>query len=472
MEVEPDYERFVSLSPELHCVADTQGRFLWLNDAWESALGWSHQELLSTPFLQRVHPEDRDSTEREVNRLATGLPTLQFRNRYQRRDGEWRWFEWTARLEGELIYGTARDVTVLEHGSAADRRRVQLLELAERISQTGHWRFDVVDKTLYWSPQVYRIHGRDPQGPGPSLAEGVDAYHLDDQHMVAALMNRAIETGHGFEFFSRLVRADGEIRKVHSIGRPEFRDGTREVVAIFGVFRDVTEDAQLREVNEKLEEFNYLASHDLVEPLRTIEGHLGLLEELAGDSLDAEARRFLGFAVGASVRAQALIRDLLTYCRLGQRGEPCHVPLAPLCASVIDDLQARVEAEGATVRVEPLPTVIGTETALRQIMSNLVANALKFHRPGVPPVVEITMAEAPGEWQLAVHDNGLGIEARHLQRIFQPFQSLQPRTDSDGGTGIGLSIVRRAVQQLGGTIGVESTPGQGSTFRFTLPRGS
>ncbi|MCH9685372.1 MAG: PAS domain-containing protein [Deltaproteobacteria bacterium] len=469
MSYEPDYQRFIRDSVELHCVAGPDGKFRWVNGAWLDTLGWDQATLLSTPFLELIHPDDRESTLHELQRLDAGSATIGFRNRYRCRDGTWRWLEWFARPDGEVIYATARDVTELTEVRRLNARRLQSLEVAEELTHTGNWRLDLAGGTAEWSPQVYRIYGRDPAEGPPALAEGVDAYHPDDRHLVAACVSRAMETGQGFEFRARLLQPGGGTRLVHSVGRAELRAGTDEVIAIFGVFRDVTEDTQLREMNEQLEQFNYVVSHDLVEPLRTIRSHLGLLEELAGDRLEPGERRFLTYAVEGAARAQTLIDDLLTYTRLGQRGEPCEIDMSQLVDEIVDDLRARVDAEGATVEVAKLPWVTAEATPLRQIIGNLLSNALKFHREDTPPRIQVDAVSAPGQWRVSIRDNGIGIEADHLDKIFHPFQSLHPRGTHEGN-GIGLSIVRRAAQQLGGRIEVESTPGVGSTFSFTLPR--
>jgi PAS domain S-box-containing protein len=231
--------------------------------------------------------------------------------------------------------------------------------------------------------------------------------------------------------------------------------------------------AELERSNADLEQFAYVASHDLAEPLRSIAGFTQLLERRYGDSLDSDATEFVGFIVDGVSRMQSLIDDLLLYSRVGRS----ETDLSDVdCGAIVDQalrsLAAPIEESGAKVTVGDLPVVRGRPRELGQLFSNLISNAVKFHDEGELPEVAISATAAgEGGWLIAVSDNGIGIEERHAERIFKMFQRLHAR-DEYVGTGIGLALCRKVVESHGGRIEVESTPGAGSTFSFTIPEGA
>jgi signal transduction histidine kinase len=235
--------------------------------------------------------------------------------------------------------------------------------------------------------------------------------------------------------------------------------------------------AELERSNADLQQFAYAASHDLQEPLRMITSYLQLIAQRYRSRLDADADEFITFAVDGAARMQRLIRDLLAYSRVGTRGQP----FTPTdCEAVLEqalaNLQIAIEESSATVTHDPLPAVLADEGQLVQVFQNLIGNAVKFH--GVePPCVHISVhahplppvGEGRGEgWEFSVRDNGIGIEPKQFERIFTVFQRLHTQTEYPG-SGIGLAICKKIVERHGGRIWVESQPGQGSTFYFTLP---
>ncbi|HJQ93016.1 MAG TPA: ATP-binding protein, partial [Candidatus Thermoplasmatota archaeon] len=227
---------------------------------------------------------------------------------------------------------------------------------------------------------------------------------------------------------------------------------------------------ELERSNRELAEFAYVASHDLQEPLRTVASYTQLLQRRYKGRLDQDADEFIDSAVEGAQRMQSLIQDLLQYSRVGAKPEP---PTAVDLGSVLEGVrrtlrQSIAEANAELVVTRALPTIVAHERQFDQLMQNLVANAVKFRDPARPCRVEVSAEPVPGGWRVAVKDNGIGIDPRHSDRIFQIFQRLHAREDYPG-TGIGLAICKRIVELNGGAIGVESTPGQGSTFWFTVP---
>nr|WP_232337797.1 ATP-binding protein [Deinococcus arboris] len=282
------------------------------------------------------------------------------------------------------------------------------------------------------------------------------------------------------------VMVNGQMRGVLGVGRQEARAWTAAdqqllsaVVFSLQLALDRAEHAQtsvrrtqeLERSNRELEQFAYVASHDLQEPLRTITSFAELLARRFNTDADPKVERYARHITEGTARMQQLIQDLLTFARVtADRQPPQRVQPADLLRQVRADLQSQIEQAGATVSAGPLPPVLASPTQLRQLLQNLIGNALKFRAPGRAPQVQVS-AQREGDWvRLSVQDNGIGIDPAYHERIFTVFQRLHGR-EQYLGNGIGLSVARRIVEGHGGQMGVDSVPGQGSTFWFTLPSG-
>jgi PAS domain S-box-containing protein len=220
--------------------------------------------------------------------------------------------------------------------------------------------------------------------------------------------------------------------------------------------------------NAELQQFVYAVSHDLKEPLRMVSNFLKLLENKYAGKLDDTAQQYIHFATDGAVRMRILIDDLLEYSRASRlQPEKTEVDTAQLLADIIKQHQPLLDEKEATIHYKELPVVYADRTRLRQVFQNLITNALKYQPPGRKPVVEITGEKKNNRWQFSVTDNGIGIEKAYFDKIFMIFQRLHNRTEYPG-TGIGLALCKKIVEQHGGRIWVESEPGKGSTFYFTL----
>ncbi|MCU0464710.1 MAG: PAS domain S-box protein [Anaerolineae bacterium] len=291
---------------------------------------------------------------------------------------------------------------------------------------------------------------------------------------------RALFDGQAAPIQLRCQTADG--RTVYLEAHSSLiRDERGSAVGATGVMMDITErrhseDAmahyaeELRRSNEELEQFAYVASHDLQEPLRMVTSYLQLIEQRYVETIDADGREFIGYAVDGATRMKTLINDLLAYSRIQRaRDETEQLNVGETVEQALYNLQLTIEDSGGEVTVdEPLPELEANRIQLVQLFQNLIGNALKFRAPDRPPHVHIGAQREGRFWRFSVRDNGIGIESEYLERIFVIFQRLHARNEYPG-TGIGLAICKKIVDKHGGEIHAESTPGEGTTFSFTLP---
>ncbi len=221
--------------------------------------------------------------------------------------------------------------------------------------------------------------------------------------------------------------------------------------------------------NKELEQFAFVASHDLQEPLRTITNFVGLLEEKYVDTADEETGQYLTFIVSAASKMQSLIKDLLELSRIGSDTSFTAVDYNQVVDSVLADLDKSIKESRAVITASPMPVLMGNEMELKRLFINLLSNAIKFRRLNVPLQISISATERPEDWLFSVSDNGIGIDEKYREKIFVIFQRLHT-VEEYSGTGIGLATCKKIVTLHNGKLTVESTLGEGSTFFFSIPK--
>ena len=365
------------------------------------------------------------------------------------------------------FYAMTFDVTALK---TAERQLRTVME----SSPLGMYVTDAVGRCSYTNPAWQRIAGLTI---AESLGDGWSAaLHPEDRERVFADLSAAAEGAMHFRSEHRFLRPDGTVVWTR-VNAADIRESGR-VVGYVGMVEDISEqhalDAalahnadELARSNSELEQFAYVASHDLQEPLRMVTSYTQLLRKRYGDRLDGDATEFMRFIVEGGQRMQALITDLLDLSRVNttrKAFEP--VAFEQVLADSLAILGSRIVESGAVITHDALPTVLGDGRQLGQVLLNLIGNAIKFSGKKTPHI-HISAQIEDEHWHFSMADNGIGIDARFFERIFVIFQRLHTRAEYPG-TGIGLAICKKIVERHGGRIWVESVPGRGTTFHFTL----
>ena len=439
-------------------------------------------------WLGVVHAEDRadmgDYVQHHV--LAKCQPFDREYRITRVEDGEARWVHGIGTLECDAdgtvlrMFGVIQDITETKLAEQALIDSELGLQRAQAVAHVGSWVWHVETNTLEWSDEMYRIFGIDRSEFTGVLGDVVArAIHPDDRAAVELANQRVEREGKPIPLEYRVVRPDGTVRVVWAeAGRAE-RDEQGRVVTLSGIVADITDrklaeqaliasTEELSRSNTELEQFAYVASHDLREPLRMVTSYTQLLKKRYAGQLDSDADDFIGFAVDGAARMESLIQDLLEYSRVGSRGsEFSETDLEQTLMRSLKNLEVAVEEAAAEVTHDPMPSAVCDGSQVGLVFQNLIANSLKF-RGEDHPKVHVGARLDDGEWVFSVSDNGLGIGPEYFERIFVIFQRLLPR-DVYEGSGMGLAICRRIVERHGGRIWVESEPGSGATFYFTIP---
>lgn len=386
------------------------------------------------------------------------------------------------------IVVTFVEVTERKREQEELRRSEERFGLVIDGSNDGIWDWDPLADRAWVSPRWREVHGLDPAGPGPvAVADWLAAIHPEDRERARATLDAHLLGDAPYDFEHRVLHADGSVHWIRNRGKC-VRDATGRAIRVCGTTTDVTVARTAEErlklayenvsrTNQELDDLTYIASHDLKEPLRGINNFSQVLLEDYGEALDADGRRRLETLRSLTVRLESLIDGLLDYSKLGRvEANVCEVDLEVLVREVAET--ARTISDRVEVVVHPLPQAVCDPVRVSEVFRNLITNGLKYNLSDRPRVEVgwLAVADLPtGSPRLAadahvfyVEDNGIGIEERHRDAVFQMFRRLHPRDAFGGGTGAGLTIAKKIVEQHGGSIWLRSTPSAGTTFYFTL----
>jgi PAS domain S-box-containing protein len=462
-------------------LAAPDGTLLRANRALCELTGWPEDELAGRSFTELLHPDERSVDEPAMHAMLAGrTERLAVERRFLTADGGVVFVRINLSVirspDGEPLHfvGQIEDVT--------DRRRmVEALVLSEarykalvaHLPDSTVLLFDHDLRLVLAEGDRMYAHGYDPQAIEGRLLEDVlpaEGFTRLEPHYRAALGGEPVS----FDWDS----LDGTA--TYWVQIAPLRDDLGRIIGGMVVSRDITarraaeraleeRAGELERSNAELEQFAYVASHVLSEPLRMVSSYLQLLRRRYHGRLDGDADAFIDFAVDGAARMRDLIDALLTYSRAGRGDRPLEAVDAGVVVDRVVDAVTHAEAREARVSVAELPTVLGDEQGLGQLFQNLVGNALKFVPDDRMPEIAIAAEPADdGMWRFEVADNGIGLEPAHAERIFRMFQRLHTR-DEYPGTGIGLAIAKKVVERHGGTIWAEPRPEGGTRFVFTLP---
>lgn len=479
-QLEQELTQVFQAAPDIICLIGFDGYLKKINPKMCDLMGYSESELLGVPFKDFVHHEDRNLINEELLHLNERNKPLHFENRCITKEGKVIWFSWAANpvLEDGLIYSVAKDIT--------EKMELQdLLNKSNHLARIGSWEIDLLSNKTFYSDITKEIYEVDSDFV-PTFDSGIQFYkEVEDKIAITDAFDLASEKGIPWDMELQIITAKGNDKWVRSIGQSEFV--LDKCTRVYGSFQDITRqklnEIELKELNEKLrikaeklsisnaelEQFAYVASHDLQEPLRMVSSFMTQLENKYGDKLDEKGRQYIHFAVDGAKRMRQIILDLLEFSRIGKMEEEADlVDTNKLIDEVLILQRKQIDETNAKVIYKNLPEVKTFSSPLRHVFQNLISNSLKYHKKDISPKIMVSAKMMGDYWQFSVEDNGIGIDSKYNDKIFQIFQRLHQKEEYSG-TGIGLALCKKIIENLGGTIWVESKPNEGSKFNFTLP---
>ncbi|MEO6232308.1 MAG: PAS domain-containing protein [Ferruginibacter sp.] len=478
---------------------DASGKTTYVNETWMEYAGFEYEEAMGDGWLSAVHPDDRALLIKIW--YERSLKGLESSSEYRIIDkkGNLRWvsgraiplFNNLGEITGHI--GTLTDITEIKNAEIVLKKSEGQLSIAAQIAKLGYWEYDVRENNFTLSDQLYSIFKTTAEKSG-GYDMSPEQYqkrfvHPDDQSIIENALevaNTTTDPDFRGQVEHRIIYADGGIGYT-AVRFFVVKDRHGLTIKIIGANQDITDlknaqatlqksEANLaiknRELglkNKELEQFAYMASHDLQEPLRTISSFLGLLKRQYVGKLDENADKYFSFISESSERMKALIKDLLEYSRIGRKKEFEEVDANIILRGVIADVKVAIMEADAEITSSVLPVVNSRTTELKQLFQNLVINGIKFGKKDVKPVIKISAREHPDEWEFMFQDNGIGIDPKHKERVFVIFQRLHSRSEYEG-SGIGLAHCKKIVELHGGNIWIESVAGEGSSFYFTIKK--
>ena len=520
IESEDRYRFLYEHNPSMYFTVDCEALILSVNQFGAEQLGFTVHELVGQSVLKVFYGEDRETAILNIKRCVNHLGQLfHWELRKIRRDGSMIWVKETARAvkgtDGKItVLIVCEDITELKELENILRETQDTLELKvqERTKELSKCNIRLesdigeikrIERALRESEEKFRalaenspdvISRLDKELRYKYVNHGSNTLGLSSKNLIGKKIEDITPLNGITKIWmesARKVLKTGEIQEMeyefpsihglkvfHSYMVPEYDDG--EIESLLVVSHDVTQRKQLEEElkatvkelrhsNEELRQFAYVASHDLQEPLRTITSFTQLIERRYKDKLDSDADEFIEYIVDAAKRMQTLINDLLNYSRVATKKKEIElIDIEEILNSALNNLNTAIYENDAEITYENLPKIMAEPGQMIQLFQNLIGNAIKFRKPEVPPKIHIKAHKDKNEYIFSVEDNGIGMETQYAERIFTIFQRLHTKEEYEG-TGIGLAISKRVVELHGGRIWVESEPGKGSTFYFTIP---
>lgn len=480
-------QQFVKNTPNAVAMFNNNLEYVVASDAWYRDYGIEGKKIIGHHHYE-IFPEIKEMPHwQDVHQRALKGETIRNeKDSFEREDGHTNWLRYVIQPwinERDEIGGIIMFTEVI-----TDRIKLQLqladsekrFNLAVQGTTAGIWDWlDIDNDVQWWSPRFYELLGLKEGEIKPSLESFSELLHPNDRDMTFKMVDRHFKRKTPFIIEYRLRHKSGAYRWFlgsgqatwNDEGKPERMVGTIVDIHMrkLGEIAEIEHARTLANKNRELEEFTYIASHDLQEPVRTIASFVELFRELYQDKLDDRAKEFLDLMEGASMRSQQLIVDLLEYSRIGRNRKVSEIDMNQLVKEILTDLSVRIKETKAKVDSEKLPKVFGYPTEMRLLLQNLITNAVKFTNPDVVPHVSITSIDHEDETEFVIKDNGIGIDEKFFEQIFVVFKRLHGRKEFEG-TGIGLAHCKKVAEIHHGRIWVRSEVGKGSEFHFTVAK--
>ena len=513
-ESESKFRLLADSMPQLIWTGNASGELNYFNKAVYEFSGLSVTHVKEQGWLSIVHPDERDDNIKKWQHAVNTGSEFIFEHRFRNYKGEYRWQLSRAlpqkNAEGkiQMWVGTSTDIDEQKNFSARlqekiNERTFELAELnkelllknnifeqAEANALIGSYSLSLQTGEMEYSDNLYRLLGYEPGEFIPSFEKYVSFIHPDDKEQVMKDGNETFETKKLVEHVHRVITKDGKIKHFRSSGK-FFGEG--ETISMIGTVQDVSHDTLLNEMlrkqnlelersNTELESFNYIASHDLQEPLRKIQAFSHRIIEKDKDNLSETGTDYFRRITNAAFRMQNLIDALISYSRTNaSTAKTASTDLNILLESVKENLQYSIEEKNAHIEYTDLPIVKIIPLQFQQLFINLISNAIKYSKKDILPHISISAIKVPGKeiadmdvnktinyWKISVKDNGIGFEQQYATKIFELFQRLHGPSDYLG-TGIGLAICSKIMRNHEGFINAVGKPGIGSTFNIYLP---
>ncbi len=465
-------------------------RLLEISAVCEKVYGYTRKEFFSDNQTWRkvIHPEDKHIAKRQIETLRQGKQVL-CECRIVHKDGSIRWVENKVipvfDAGGQLlqINGVTSDVTSRKNAEFKIRRSEEQYRRIVETAQEGIWMIDEANKTNFVNKRLCEILG---YTAGEMMGKEIFYFMDEEGKKIATAGMEKGKQGSNQNIDFKFITKEGKVAWTHLSNSPLLDDNGTYIGAL-AMVSDITQrkldeallqtseinlavkNKELERKNKELEQFAFVASHDLQEPLRTTSSFVSLLQRLYKGNLDEKANKYLAYISQATDRMQVLITDLLEYSRIGNLKETKDVDCNKILGEALADLNAAINESGAEITMGDLPAIKGFETEIKQLFGNLVSNSIKFRQTNNRPQIAIVAWLNKDHWQFAFSDNGIGIAKEHYERIFTIFQRLHTRNQYQG-SGIGLSHCKKIVELHKGKIWLESEPGRGTTFYFTIPQ--
>ncbi|MDN4165958.1 PAS domain S-box protein [Cytophagales bacterium LB-30] len=467
-----------------------EGRFSRVNKSLCKLLGYTAEELLLHTFQDITHPDDLQTDLQLFKQLAQGeIESYQMEKRYFTKNGEIVWINLSGskvnKPDGSPLYYIAQieNITKRKEAEHSLKEEKTRLENVIKATQVGTWEWNVQTGETIFNERWAEITGHTLAELAPISIKTWEALaHPDDLLLSNKLLQECFDGKSEFyQVECRMKHKAGYWVWVLDQGKVISRTSDGKPLMMFGTHTDITsrklmEESEhrvaekLKAINQELQLFAATASHDMKEPLRMIKSFMELLQKDYAPQLDEKAQKYIYYATDGAQRMNVLIEDLLAYAQIGNDDTaPEPIDTKALVGDILKLQAAVIEEKKAQVAVGNLPAIRGKRVPIKLLFQNLISNALKYQAPDRVPHIEISGHESATHWHFSVKDNGIGIKPEYFDRIFQLFKRLHTRSEY-AGTGMGLAICKKIVEQHGGEIRVESVPFEGSTFHFSLAK--